>query len=89
MFKTDKRKYLLNFLEKHPNLNREEEKLISDTTKKLNNPKVSEYRELTSMTNELRKLSLNHNLSKDGRILMTKLHRDEWLFGLLYNLELL
>lgn len=32
---------------------------------------------------------LSHNLLKDGRILMTKLHRDEWLFGLLYNLGLL
>ncbi|API72981.1 hypothetical protein QMA60_08830 [Leuconostoc suionicum] len=89
MFKTDKRKYLLNFLEKHPNLNRAEEKLISDTTKKLNNPKVSEYRALTSVTNELRKLSLNHNLSKDGRILMKKLHRNEWFCGLLCNLGLI
>ncbi|MBS1008864.1 hypothetical protein [Leuconostoc suionicum] len=89
MFKMGKRKYLLNFLEKHPKLNYAEEKLISDTTKKLNNPKVSEYRALTSVTNELRKQSLNHNLSKDGRILMKKLHRNEWLFGLLRNLGLI
>lgn len=87
MFKTDKRKYLLKFLEKHPDLNYMEEKLIFDATKGLNNPKVSEYREIVSVTNELQKLSLTQHLSKDGRILLKKLHRNEWFFGILYNLK--
>lgn len=88
MFKiTDKRKYLRNFLENHPNLNHDEKKVISGTINSLNEPKVLPYREMTAMTNELQKLSLYGKLSDDGKILLKQLNRSNWFFGLYYNIR--
>lgn len=88
MFKTtDKQKYLLYFLEKHPNLNHDEKKVISDTINNLNEPKVLPYREMTTITNELQKLSLYGKLSDDGKILLKQLNRSNWFFGLYYNIR--
>lgn len=85
MFQSNKRKYILNFLENHPDLTENEKRLITDTANKLSNPKVSQYQELTSITHSLQKLSLNSQLSKDGFLLLQKLHRSNWFFGILYS----
>lgn len=88
MFKLDKRKYLLDFMEKHPNLNKIEQQLIVDTSENINNPKVVQEREIVKLINSLRKLSLENHLSDDGRILLKKLNRSDWLEGLIYNMNL-
>ncbi|QFQ73698.1 hypothetical protein [Liquorilactobacillus mali] len=88
MFKLDKRKYLLDFMEKHSNLNKIEQQLIVDTSENINNPKVVQEREIVKLINSLRKLSLENHLSDDGRILLKKLNRSDWLEGLIYNMNL-
>ncbi|EJF00323.1 hypothetical protein LMA_03723, partial [Liquorilactobacillus mali KCTC 3596 = DSM 20444] len=88
MFKLDKRKYLLDFMEKHPNLNKIEQQLIVDTSENINNPKVVQEREIVKLINSLKKLSLEHHLSDDGRILLKKLNRSDWIEGLIYNMNL-
>lgn len=88
MFKSDKRKYLNNFLENHKNLNQVEKKLILDTIDVLNNPKSLQYHEIKVLTNKLETIS-NGNLSDDGRVLLKELHRQDWFYGILYNLRIL
>lgn len=44
MLKADKQKYLLNFLEKHPSLNKTEQEIIAETIEKLATPKVVQTR---------------------------------------------
>lgn len=88
MFKSDKRKYLLEFLKKHPNLNKTEEQLIVDTSENLYNPKVVQEREIVKLINSLKKLSLENHLSDDGRVLLKELNRGSWIGGLLYNMNL-
>ncbi len=83
MFKNDKKRDLLKFEEKHPNLNNNEKKLIFDTVNKINDPKTSQEREILAIIHSLRKLSISGQLSKDGRILLKKLHRDQWFWGIL------
>lgn len=73
MFKTDKRKYLLNFLEEHPNLNSEEKKIISDTVNKMNEPNSLWYKEVKTITNALQKLSMYDKSSDDGKVLLKQL----------------
>ncbi|MBZ5979462.1 MAG: hypothetical protein SOI57_04350 [Leuconostoc gelidum] len=87
MFKTDKRKYLLNFLEEHPNLNSEEKKIISDTVNKMNEPNSLWYKEVKTITNALQKLSMYDKLSDDGKILLKQLNRSDWFFGLYDNIR--
>lgn len=81
----DERQRLIEFSEKHPNLNPYEKKIIDVTVDKLNNPKVSQAREIRGVIHSLRKLSLNGNLSKDGKILLTKLQRRQWIMILPYT----
>ncbi|MDN7144943.1 hypothetical protein QS460_03255 [Liquorilactobacillus mali] len=87
MFKSDKRKYLLDFLKKHPNLNKSEERLIIDASEMINDPKVVQEREIVKLTNSLKKLSLENHLSDDGRILLKKLNRSDWINGIIYNMN--
>ncbi|CBL90728.1 MULTISPECIES: hypothetical protein [Leuconostoc] len=87
MFKTDKRKYLLNFLEEHPNLNSEEKKIISDTVNKMNEPNSLWYKEVKTITNALQKLSMYDKLSDDGKILLKQLNRSDWFYGLYDNIR--
>ncbi len=75
-------------MEKHPNLNKIEQQLIVDTSENINNPKVVQEREIVKLINSLRKLSLENHLSDDGRILLKKLNRSDWLEGLIYNMNL-
>ena len=88
MFKSDKRKYLLDFLEKHPKLNNTEQQLIVDTSESLRNPKIVQEREIVKLKNSLKELSLKGCLSDDGRILLKKLNRSGWIGGLIYNMNL-
>ncbi|MBZ6003882.1 hypothetical protein KII95_07620 [Leuconostoc gelidum subsp. aenigmaticum] len=87
MFKTDKRKYLLNFLEEHPNLNSEEKKIISDTVNKMNEPNSLWYKEVKTITNALQKLSMYDKVSDDGKILLKQLNRSDWFYGLYDNIR--
>jgi len=87
MFKTNKRKYLLNFLEEHPNLNSEEKKIISDTVNKMNEPNSLWYKEVKTITNALQKLSMYDKLSDDGKILLKQLNRSDWFYGLYDNIR--
>ena len=87
MFKTDKRKYLLNFLEEHPNLNSEEKKIISDTVNKMNEPNSLWYKEVKTITNALQKLSMYDKSSDDGKILLKQLNRSDWFYGLYDNIR--
>jgi hypothetical protein len=88
LFKSDKQKYLLDFLEKHPNLNKTEQRLIVDTSENLSNSKVVQEREIVKLTNSLKTLSLKGHLSDDGRILLKKLNKGGWIGGLIYNMNL-
>ena len=81
MFKNDKQAYLFKFVDKHPNLNAAERRAITITTDKLNIPNASQEREIISLVNKLRKLSLASKLSDDGRVLLKKLHRSGWGWG--------
>ena len=87
MFKTDKRKYLLNFLEEHPNLNSEEKKIISDTVNKMNEPNSLWYKEVITITNALQKLSMYDKSSDDGKVLLKQLNRSDWFYGLYDNIR--
>ncbi|MBZ6009274.1 hypothetical protein KIJ00_08510 [Leuconostoc gelidum subsp. aenigmaticum] len=87
MFKTDKRKYLLNFLEEHPNLNSEEKKIISDTVNKMNEPHSLWYKEVKTITNALQKLSMYDKSSDDGKVLLKQLNRSDWFYGLYDNIR--
>ncbi|AFS39510.1 MULTISPECIES: hypothetical protein [Leuconostoc gelidum group] len=87
MFKTDKRKYLLNFLEEHPNLNSEEKKIISDTVNKMNEPNSLWYKEVKTITNALQKLSMYDKSSDDGKVLLKQLNRSDWFYGLYDNIR--
>ncbi|MCI1699799.1 hypothetical protein [Liquorilactobacillus nagelii] len=88
MLKADKQKYLLNFLEKHPSLNKTEQQVILGAIEKLATPKVVQTREIVKLTKSLEKLSLTNNLSNDGRILLKDLNRASWIDGILYNMNL-
>ena len=88
MFKTDKQKFLVEFVEKHPDLNENEREIIFVTVEKLNEKNISQYREITHVTNALHKLSLSGKLSDDGRKLLKELHQKDWFMGLLDNLRL-
>lgn len=88
MFKTDNQKFLVDFVESHLGLNDNEKEIIFDAVKKLNEKNVSQYREVSLVTNSLHRLSLNGKLSNDGRILLKKLHQKDWFMGILYNLRL-
>ncbi|MBZ5969843.1 hypothetical protein [Leuconostoc gasicomitatum] len=87
MFKTNKRKYLLNFLEEHPNLNSEEKKIISDTVNKMNEPNSLWYKEVKTITNALQKLSMYDKSSDDGKVLLKQLNRSDWFYGLYDNIR--
>ncbi|CUW15939.1 hypothetical protein [Leuconostoc gasicomitatum] len=89
MFKTNKRKYLLNFLEEHPNLNSEEKKIISDTVNKMNEPNSLWYKEVKTITNALQKLSMYDKSSDDGKVLLKQLNRSDWFYGLYENIRFL
>jgi len=87
MFKIDKRKYLLNLLEEHPNLNSEEKKIISDTVNKMNEPNSLWYKEVKTITNALQKLSMYDKSSDDGKVLLKQLNRSDWFYGLYDNIR--
>lgn len=83
ILKKDKKQELLKFEGKHPNLNKDEKKLILDTVNKLKKPKASQDKEILATIRSLRNLSIYGQLSKDGRTLLRKLQRDQWLWGIL------
>ena len=83
IFKKNKKQELLKFKDEHPNLNDNEKSLILNTINKINEPKTSQDKEILAIIHSLRNLSIYGQLSKDGRILLKKLQRDQWLWGLL------
>lgn len=87
MFKTDKLKYLANFLDKHLNLNDDEKQVIENTIVNLGHPRTLQDREITHLTNSFPKLSLDSKLSDDGKVLLKQLHRSDWFYGILNNLK--
>lgn len=82
IFKKDAGQQLIDFVKRHSNLNAEEKKIIFDATHRLENPKVFQEQELLNVIHALRELSLKSRLSNDV-ILLKKLHRGQWLAGLL------
>lgn len=81
MFKNDEKQRLLNFLEKHPMMNEQEKVIITNTINQMNNQ--NQDIEILSLIKTLRQLSSKHDLSDDGRSLLTKLHRRQWIWGVL------
>lgn len=81
MFKNDEKQRLLNFLEKHPMMNEQEKVIITNTINQMNNQ--NQDIEILSLIKTLRQLSSKHGLSDDGRRLLTKLHRRQWIWGVL------
>jgi hypothetical protein len=88
IFKKNKKQELLKFKEEHPNLNDVEKNLILDTVKRINELKTSQDKEILAIIHSLRNLSIYGQLSKDGRLLLKKLQRDQWLWGLLNSVVL-
>lgn len=87
MLKTNKLKYLENFLDKHPNLNDDEKQVIENTIVNLGRPRALQDREIMHLTNSFQKLSLDSKLSDDGKVLLKQLHRSDWFYGILNNLK--
>lgn len=81
MFKNDEKQRLLNFLEKHPMMNEQEKVIITNTINQMTNQ--NQDTEIVSLIKTLRQLSSKHGLSDDGRMLLTKLHRRQWIWGAL------
>lgn len=81
MFKNDEKQRLLNFLEKHPMMNEQEKVIITNTINQMTNQ--NQDTEIVSLIKILRQLSSKHDLSDDGRMLLTKLHRRQWIWGVL------
>lgn len=81
MFKNDEKQRLLNFLEKHPMMNEQEKVIITNTINQMNNQ--NQDIEILSLIKTLRQLSSKHGLSDDGRRLLTKLYRRQWIWGVL------
>lgn len=81
MFKNDEKQRLLNFLEKHPMMNEQEKVIITNTINQMTNQ--NQDTEIVSLIKILRQLSSKHGLSDDGRMLLTKLHRRQWIWGVL------
>jgi hypothetical protein len=80
----DEGRWLTDFSKTHPDLNIYEKTLIDVTAKKLENPKVSQQKEVYVVIDSLRKLSLSGNLSDDGKTLLAKLNRRQWIMILPY-----
>lgn len=87
MFKSDKRKYLNNFLKKHQNLSADEKQIVLDTIDNLSAHNSLQYREIQQAVNKLQSISMKGNLSDEGKILLKELHRQDWFYGILFNLR--
>jgi translation initiation factor 2 beta subunit (eIF-2beta)/eIF-5 len=81
MLKNDKKQFLVDFLEKHQNTNDDEKQVINDTTNRIN--RKNQDKEILALIKALRLLSINGSLSQDGRILLKKLQRRQWIEGVL------
>ncbi|SCB76285.1 hypothetical protein [Weissella bombi] len=81
MFKNDEKQRLLNFLAKHPMMNEQEKSIITSTVNQMTNQ--NQDIEILSLIKTLRQLSSKHGLSDDGRTLLTKLHRRQWIWGVI------
>lgn len=81
MLKNDKKQFLVDFLEKYQNTNDDEKQVINDTTNRIN--RKNQDKEILALIKALRLLSINGSLSQDGRILLKKLQRSQWIEGVL------
>lgn len=83
ILKNDLNKELTAFIKNHPTLNPKEKKIIQACQERLVSKNESQERALLTMIQSLRTLSLNQELSTAGRLLLKKLQRKQWLWGLL------
>lgn len=81
MFKNVKKQNLLNFLANHPTMNEQEIEIINNTVNKIDNQ--NQDIEVLSLIKKLRCLSGKHGLSNDGCVLLKKLQRRQWIWGVL------
>jgi hypothetical protein len=83
LVKNDLNQVLSIFRKNHPTLNPKEQTIIQACQVRLANKNESQERALLTMIQSLRILSLNQELSTAGRLLLKKLQRKQWLWGLL------
>lgn len=62
-------------------MNEQEKVIITNTINQMTNQ--NQDTEIVSLIKILRQLSSKHDLSDDGRMLLTKLHRRQWIWGVL------
>ena len=86
ILKKNDRQQLVNLEKKYPNLNAAEKKIIFDAMNKLNQSKTSQENETLNVIRLLRQLSLKNQLSSEGKVILTKLQRSQWIWGILYNI---
>lgn len=78
IFINDERKKLIQFKEKHQNLNLEEKKVISDTIDTLAYTKTAKHgKVMKNMISSLQELSVSDRLSQDGQDLLRKSQREQ------------
>ncbi|WP_258088973.1 hypothetical protein [Weissella fangxianensis] len=82
MFRQDLRKYLLAFTAKHPNMTDDEKRLVREVIAQSNAQKPSQEKEMLVIINTLHQLSYQQQLSQDGRRLLTKLQRKQWIWSI-------
>ena len=82
MFRQNLKKYLLEFTAKHPNMTDYETHLVSEVIMQSNVQKTSQEKEVLVIINALLQLSYQQQLSQDGRRLLTKLQRKQWIWSI-------
>ena len=82
MCRQDLRKYLLEYTAKHPNMTDDETHLVNEVITQSNAQKTSQEKEILVIINTLRQLSYQKQLSQDGRRLLTKLQRKQWIWSI-------
>ena len=82
MFRQNLKKYLLEFTAKHRNMTDDETHLVSEVIMQSNVQKTSQEKEVLVIINALRQLSYQQQLSQDGRRLLTKLQRKQWIWSI-------
>ena len=82
MFRQNLKKYLLEFTAKHRNMMDDETHLLSEVITQSTAQKTSQEKEVLVIINALRQLSYQQQLSQDGRRLLTKLQRKQWIWSI-------
>ncbi|HJG85062.1 MAG TPA: hypothetical protein K8V21_06730 [Weissella thailandensis] len=72
----------MEYTAKDPNMTDDETHLVSEVITQSNAQKTSQEKEILVIINTLRQLSYQQQLSQDGRPLLTKLQRKQWIWSI-------